>query len=193
MIEILTAVLVLITAFYAWATFKILKANEKVVQVMQEQSEAMTRPYITISQTLEPDNPIFYLNISNTGSTPARNLKLTLDKPFHKFGEESKDRNIGTFVAFNQPIDAFAPGASITFSLAQGFVVFANDADEAILPKRFSITAEYEYGIDKKVKEEHVVDLRPYVNADIPQEALIRKMTDLIKTLEKIASNTEKS
>ena len=32
-----------------------------------------------------------------------------------------------------------------------------------------------------------------YVKADIPQEALIRKMTDLIKALEKIASNIEKS
>lgn len=33
-IEILTAALVLITAFYAWATFKILGANEKVVEVI---------------------------------------------------------------------------------------------------------------------------------------------------------------
>lgn len=192
MIEILTAVLVLITAFYAWATYKILKANEKVVQVMQEQSEAMTRPYITVSQTLEPDNPIFYLNISNAGRTAARNLKLTLDKPFHKFGEQSKDSDIGTFAAFNEPIDAFAPGASITFSLAQGFVVFAKGADETILPKRFLVTTEYEYGIDKNVREEHVVDLRPYVNADIPQEALIRKLADMTKAIEKIASNINK-
>ena len=192
MTEILTAVLVLITAFYAWATYKILKANEKVVQVMKEQSEAMTRPYITVSPTLEPDNPIFYLRITNTGRTVARNLRLTMDESFHKFGETSKDSDISTFSAFNHPIDAFPPGASMTFALAQGFVVFAKDADESILPKRFAVTAEYEYGIDKKVQEEHVIDLRPYLNADIPQEALIRKLSDMIKVIEKIATNVKK-
>jgi hypothetical protein len=192
MTEILTAVLVLITAFYAWATYRILKANEKVVQVMQEQSEAMTRPYVTVSTTLEADNPIFYLSITNTGRTAARNLRLILDKPFHKFGEPSKDRDIGTFSAFNHPVDAFPPGASMIFSLAQGSVVFAKDADESMLPKRFTVTTEYEYGLDKKVREDHVIDLRPYLNADIPQEAMIRKLADMIKALEKIATNVKK-
>ena len=40
--EILTGALVLITGFYAWATYKILKANERVVEVMHEQAEAVT-------------------------------------------------------------------------------------------------------------------------------------------------------
>ena len=31
---ILTGALVLVTAFYAWATYRILKANERVVEVM---------------------------------------------------------------------------------------------------------------------------------------------------------------
>lgn len=192
MIEILTGVLVLITGFYAWATYRILNANEKVVQVMLEQSEAMTRPYVTVSTTMEADNPIFYMSIANTGRTAARNLRLILDKPFHKFGEPSKDRDIGTFAAFNQSIDAFPPGASMIFSLAQGFVVFAEDANESILPKRFTVTAEYEYGIDKKVREDHVIDLRPYLNADIPQEAMIRKLGDMIKAIETIATNVKK-
>ena len=192
MIEILTATLVVITAFYAWATYRILNANEKVVQVMQEQSEAMTRPYVSVSTTLEADNPIFYLSIVNNGRTAARNLRLILDKPFHQFGEPSKDRDIGTFAAFNEPIDTFPPGASMIFSLAQGFVVLAKDADESILPKRFTVTTEYEHGMDKTVREEHVIDLRPYRNADIPQVAMIRKLGDMIKALEKIATSVKK-
>lgn len=192
-IEILTGALVVITGFYAWATYHILKANKRVVDVMQEQNEAMSRPYVTISPKLEPDNPIFYLTICNTGRTSARNLRLTLDKSFHKFGEKNPDSDLAACAAFSQPIEAFSPGSEMTFSLAQGFVVFAQDADDSLMPKKFTIHAEYEYGVDRVVKESHIIDLRPYLGADVPQEALIRKMKDLIKALEKIASNVKKS
>lgn len=48
MIEFLTALLVIITAFYAWVTYKMLKANERVVETMRNEFEAMQRPYITM-------------------------------------------------------------------------------------------------------------------------------------------------
>ncbi len=70
MIAFLTGLLVLITGFYAWATYRILKANELVVEAMREQSEATYRPYVTAGVYLEPDNPIFYLRIANTGKPP---------------------------------------------------------------------------------------------------------------------------
>lgn len=187
MLEIITSILVLITGFYAWATYKILRANERVVQVMSEQAEAMTRPYITIAQVLEVDNPIFYLRVSNTGRTPARNLRLKLDKSFYQFGEKTGDNNLAKYAAFNEPIDAFPPGAEITFSLAQSFKMFAEDADSEILPQKFAITAEYAYGVDKKIVEEHFIDLRPYRDADIPQDAVIRKLKDLARAVEKVA------
>ena len=44
MLEVLTGILVIITGSYAWATYKILRANEKVVEEMKEQSEAIMRP-----------------------------------------------------------------------------------------------------------------------------------------------------
>ena len=46
--EVLTAILVLITGFYAYVTFRILKANEKVVAEMGNQTESINRPYINI-------------------------------------------------------------------------------------------------------------------------------------------------
>lgn len=193
MIEILTGALVIITGFYAWATYQILKANKRVVEVMQEQNEAINRPYVTVSPKLEPDNPIFYLTVSNTGRTSARNLRLSIDRSFYKFGESNPESDLATCSAFTQPIDAFAPGSEMTFSLAQGFVIFAENADESILPKKFTIVAEYEYGLDRSVKESHTIDLRPYLGADVPQEALIRKMKDLIKAVEKVANSAKKS
>lgn len=156
---------------------------------MNDQSNSMTRPYVTVSPFLESGNPIFYLRIANTGRTAAHNLKLHLDKSFHKFGEASRSHDIATFAAFNEPIASFAPGASLIFSLAQGFVVFGSGADPEKMPQKFCVTAEYEYGLDKKATEKHIVDLRPYLNSDVPQDALIRKMSDLIKAINKLAGN----
>ena len=41
--EILTLVLVLITAFYAWSTYQILKTNERTVEAIREQSKELNR------------------------------------------------------------------------------------------------------------------------------------------------------
>jgi len=190
-IDYLTGILVLITGFYAWATFRILRANEKVVEVMHEQAEAVTRPYISVAPILEPDNPIFYLRISNSGKTAANKLKLTIDKSFYKFGEKSGERDLATFAAFNQVIESFPPGAEITFSLAQSFVLFAEDADKEILPQSFTITAEYSYG-EKTVKEDNIIDLKAYLGADIPQDPYIRKLKDISKAIDKVANNVAK-
>lgn len=136
-IEILTAALVLITGFYAWATYKILRANERVVEVMHEQAEAMTRPYIAVATFLEVDNPIFYLRITNTGKTAAVNLKLGMDKPFERLANKP---------AFNEIIQSFPPGAELVFMLAQSFVIFAENADRNKMPTCFTVTAEYSFG-----------------------------------------------
>ena len=105
--EILTGALVLITGFYAWATYKILKANERVVEVMHEQAEAVTRPYVAVSALLETDNPIFYLRIANTGKTAATDLKLNLDKPFYRFAEKNEEKNLADYSAFKDMITSF--------------------------------------------------------------------------------------
>ena len=190
-IDYLTGALVIITAFYAWATFKILRANEKVVEVMHEQAEAVTRPYVSIAPVLEPDNPMFYLRISNTGKTSANKLKLTIDKSFHKFGEKSGKSNLASFAAFNNVIESFPPGAEIVFSLAQSFELFGEDADKEILPQSFTITAEYSYE-DKTIEESNIIDLKAYFGANIPQDPYIRKLKDINKTIDKIARNVSK-
>ena len=191
-IEILTAILVVITTFYAWATFKILRANEKVVEVMHEQAVATSRPYVVVAPILELDNPIFYLKISNLGRTSAINLRLTLDKSFFKFGEDSKQRDLANFTAFNQLIHSFPPGAEITFSLAQGFKIFEGSTENPKLPHTFSVTAEYEFA-GNKVHEVNKIDLRPYIGADVPQDAYIRKLKEISESLKNIASHTGKA
>jgi hypothetical protein len=191
-IELLTAALVVITAFYAWATFKILRVNETVLAVMHEQTVAATRPYVVVAPVLELDNPIFYLKVSNSGRTAARNLRLALDKTFLKFGERSQQSDLSNFTAFKQPIDSFPPGAEITFSLAQGFKIFEGNAENPDLPQNISVTAEYEFE-KKQVREVNRIDLRPYFGANIPQDGYIRKLNEISESLKKIAAYVSKA
>lgn len=191
MSEILTAILVVITAFYAWVTFRILRANERAVEAVREQSEAAYRPYVTVGVHVEPDNRIFYLRIANLGKTSAMNLRLAIDRSFYKFGERSEGHDLATLTAFNKPIDSFPPSSEITFNLAQGFVVFAKDADPAVCPTKFTVTATYEFG-GRKVEESHNIDLTPYLNADVPQEAVIRKLKAIDDSIGKLIGAIQK-
>lgn len=78
----LTLALVIITAFYAWATFKILQANQGVVQAMEAQTEAQLRPYVVARVTAQPGTTLLLLQIENTGKSPALDLRLHMDKEF---------------------------------------------------------------------------------------------------------------
>ena len=79
MIEFLTALLVIITSFYALVTYRIQKANERVVEAMREESENIYRPYVTATPFVEPSNKIFYLRIVNLGKTAATDLRLAIE------------------------------------------------------------------------------------------------------------------
>lgn len=185
MIEILTGILVLITGFYAWFTFRILRANEGVLKEMQAQQEALNRPYISICPVVYPDNPCFFLRVKNTGKTAAINLKLTLDRDFYKFGETGPHSNLKSLRAFTEVNESFAAEAEMLFYLAQSFVVFKGDTYNEKTPDNFVITAEYEF-FRKKVAEKVVVDLRPYLDSAMPQDPIVQKLGELNKLIEKI-------
>ncbi len=183
MIEILTALLIVITGIYAWFTFKILKANERIVEKMHEQQEAMYRPYIAISPVVYPENPIVFLKIQNTGLTAANNLRLTLDKDFFQFGDKGEERNLKSHSAFKDQISSLVPGAEIYFYLAQSFVIFGKKGQD-LTPSVFSITAEYEY-LGKKVSEKTIIDLCPYLGAANPHDPLVRQLKHIKEVIEK--------
>ena len=84
----LTLVLVVITAYYAYVTARMAKLAESSVLLMKEQSDAITRPYVTISLVKQPNNPFIHLRIENTGQTPAQDLKLLLG-PVSQMGSDT--------------------------------------------------------------------------------------------------------
>jgi hypothetical protein len=185
LLVVLNGLLVIITAFYAWATYLILRANQGVLASAEAQTEALSRPYINAILYLVSGTNIFALRIENTGHTAAQNVTLTLDRDFFAFGEKIEEKNLKNLNAFSQPIQSFGPGARIDFWLGQGVHLFDGDAKAKVTPQVFSISATYEY-FGKSVTEDTTIDFRPYLMTDIPREPLVQEMKDIKKAIDEL-------
>lgn len=75
-IEYLTGILIFVTAIYVYLTHKMVEATESSVQAINEQSEALQRPYVVVEPFVRPNTPFLYLRIKNTGKTSAQDLTL---------------------------------------------------------------------------------------------------------------------
>lgn len=182
-IEYLTAILVFITAIYAYLTHRMAKSSEASVEAMRDQSEAMLRPYVTAAPFIRPNTPILYLRVKNTGRTGAQNLRLTLDRDFFQFGEKT-GKNLRNMSAFSIPIDSFPPGAELIIALAQGWVVFGENVQPDICPTQFNVTATYEY-LGKEVAELNRIDLRPYIGTEGEHDPVVEELERIRKVMEK--------
>jgi len=184
-IEYLTAVLVLITALYAYLTYRMAKASEASVLAIRDQSEAMLRPYITVTPFIRPHTQLLYLCVKNSGRMGAQNLHLTMDRDFFQLGEQDRsDRNIRIMNAFSVPIDSFPPGAELIFALGQGCVIFSKNAQPDVSPTKFTITAVYEF-LGKKVEEVNRIDLRPYISTEGELNPIVEELERIRKVIEK--------
>lgn len=183
-IEILTGILVIITAIYAYLTFRMAKASEESAQAVKQQSEDTLRPYIIVSPFIRPQALFLYLRVTNTGRTGAQNLLLTLDRDFFQWGEANKpDNNLRNRNAFSLPIDSFPPGAELLFALCQGTALFGEKANPAATPVQFNITATYEF-FGKKVEEINRIDLRPYLRTEGEHDPVVEELERIRKVLE---------
>ncbi len=180
----LTLALVLITAFYAWATFEILRANKGVVQAMEAQTEAQLRPYVVAIATVRTGTTLMLLEIQNTGRSPALDLRLQMDKDFFFNGESGRD-NIAKLPVFTQPIESLSPGARIPFILGVGHTIFATGISESVCPKLFTITAEYSFG-GKRYNERNTIDLRPLLHSSAEHDPIAEEVKKLRESLEKV-------
>ncbi|MDA8454847.1 hypothetical protein M4R22_08735 [Acidovorax sp. GBBC 3334] len=183
-IDYLTAILVFVTSIYSYLTFRMAKASEASVQAVREQSEAMLRPYVSVSSYVRPQTTVLYLRIENTGRTGAENLRMSIDKDFFQFGDAKQpDRNLRTKPAFVDTIQSLPPGGSIVFALAQGFIIFAPGADATVVPQQFSVTATYSFA-GKQVTETHCIDLRVYIGSEGERDPIVEELEKLRKFAE---------
>lgn len=184
-IDYLTAILVFITAIYAYLTHRMTKASEASVEAVRAQSEAMLRPYITAAPFIRSHTSFLYLRVKNNGQTGAQNLSLTIDRNFFQFGEKDRaDKNLRTMSAFSTLIDSFPPGAELIFALGAGWVLFGENAQPDISPTQFNVTATYEF-LGKKIEEVNRVDLRPYIGTEGERNPVVEELEKIREVVEK--------
>lgn len=186
----LTLALVVITGFYAWATLKILRANEAMVSTMRNQQNAAMRPYILVSTNLRMGTQLLYLSIKNVGKTAALNLKLSLDKSFYQLGEKREERNIANSAAFSRAIDSFPPDGQLLFLLGDGPTLYSTSKTEEVSPLVFQVTASYSSG-SESITETSTVDLRPYINTDVPHNPVVEELGKLRAEFVKLSKALE--
>jgi hypothetical protein len=176
--------LVLVTAVYAALTRSIARANRQMVAAMQEQSKTLNRPYIVVSAFIVPKSAMFYLKIENAGKTSARNLQLTIDKSFYRFGRAGEENNLARLNVFNQVIRDFPPGSQLVFPLAQHFVVLGEDAKEELTPRLFNITAGY-CALGERVTETTNIDLNMFFNSQYEPDPVVDRLEKMVQEIEK--------
>ena len=186
----LTLALVVITGIYAWATFRILRANEAVVHAMNMQTEAQTRPYVVIAPTVRNGTTLVCLEIQNTGKAPALNLRLKLDRDFYPHAELRPSENLVNLPAFSQTIESLAPGSRLIFILGVGGTIFAQGVDEGLCPKVFRVDANYGYA-GKQYTEQTTVDVRPMLHSTVAIDPIATELEKLRLLIEKLGKQHE--
>jgi hypothetical protein len=181
----LTVALVVITGVYAWVTFKILRANEAVVQAMNQQTEAQTRPYVVVSASPRIGTTLLLLEIQNTGKSPAVALRLTMDRDFYPHAERRESENIAKLPAFTEPIESLAPGARLAFILGVVGTIFGTKADESLCPRVFSVHAAYSHA-SHAYSENSTIDLRPMLHSSVLHDPVAAELERLRQSLEKV-------
>jgi len=182
--NVLTGVLVVITGVYAALTYGILAATRRSVETVRQQTEAMSRPYVTVSPFVLPKNAILFLRVSNIGKTAAEHLRLKLERPFYRFGKAEESENLASFAAFQNEIPSFAPGVELRFSLAMAPILFGDKADEVKTPKVFRITATYSFA-GTTVTEPTDVDLRPFAGTHMAFDPVVDELSEIKDALKK--------
>ncbi len=182
-IEVLTAILTFLTGVYAWLTSRILRTNEAVVRAMREERLATMRPYVTIGPRTVPGSYQVFLRIENTGRTAAQNVRLSLDRPFQRFGEAGEENNLQRLAAFTERLDSLPPGMTLTFTLAMATQLFGPaQAPADAIPRQFRVRVEYSWP-DGNADETSFVDLRPYAMTTVEQNQVVGELEKIRKEI----------
>jgi hypothetical protein len=174
----LTAALVVITGIYAALTYGIMRANRQTVAAMSAQTEALSRPYVSICPFTLPQNAIVFLRISNNGRTPAQNVRFELDRPYYRFGKADESEDLRNLSVFSEPISSIGPGAEFIFALAMAPILYGAQNDVNRTPLTFRITASYGF-FEKVVVEVTEVDLRPFRGMHMSFDPIVHELSGI--------------
>lgn len=163
-----------------------------MVSTMKEQQNAAMRPYILVSTSVRTGTQLLYLSIKNVGKTAALNLRLSLDKSFYQLGNKREERNIANSAAFTRVIDSLPPDGQLLFLLGNGPTLYGGSNTEELSPLLFQVSANYMSG-SESISETSIVDLRPYINTDVPHDPIVEELGKLREEFKKLSKALEKT
>jgi hypothetical protein len=174
--------LVAITAVYCYLTFKIVQKNDQIVSQMRAQYAAFVAPVITINILLK-HSVVICLKIKNAGNSPAKNLRLSIDRDFYQFADAKEEKNVRSFPLFNKPFPSFGPGEEVFLMLSQGFNLNKKEEGKLVTPLQFKITAAFEFG-GQGFSSEHEIDLAAYMKTSQDRSEILEELEKIRKALE---------
>jgi hypothetical protein len=193
MIELLTAAGVIVAGAYAWFTYRILQANQatvaamqRQVAIMEEQTRAMMRPYVTVSAAPEKGSILFLLRVANSGRSSAERVRLRLDKPFHQFGDKRDEKDLSKLNAFSNEIPMLAPASELVFHLGTSIQIFGGGT-AGEMPQVFTISAAYEDNRGNKFEEFTTVDLRALYQSAVVKDRGVEELKEIAGAVKALA------
>ena len=181
--ELWTVVLALITAVYAYATFRILKANQAAVKAMHDQTEALLRPYVSAEVSARPGTTLMQLVVRNTGRSAAEGLRMSIDRPLHQ-QLDSRKQNLQDLPLFaGKELMALAAGAQLQHLIGIGHKLF-NETGVHGMPESFVVSAQYSFG-GRTYDERHTIDVRPLIHTSVMHDPIATAIKDAAEQLVK--------
>ena len=144
----LTSILVVITCWYAYSTYRLVKENEKF-------RKELKKPFIV----LDIDNsnpPFYYCVIKNLGNGPAKNVKFKID-PDIPYGKESNIK-LSDIPLFKN-LQFIPPNKEIRFFLGSALQEIKG---KPLWKYKFSIQVRYEDIFKEYHEDKYEIDLSAY-------------------------------
>jgi hypothetical protein len=136
------------------------------VQVLQARKlrEEQARPYVVVD--FEFRGRLAQIAIFNIGATPARDIRISFDKPLVTVSEGRPNLNEATI--FTSPIPMMAPGRKILIALDSATALF----EDGSVPLSYEATVTYLDHRHKRQEETYQLDLSPFLHTPVPPDGI---------------------
>jgi hypothetical protein len=177
--------------FFAWATFRMVRANQALVSSMHQQQYAAMRPYILVSAIVRPGTQMLYLSIKNVGKTAALDLELSLDRDVYQLGKKGAEYNVTSNAVFSRIIDCLPPEGQLLLPLGSSNGLHNSTDNDAYWPLLFEVKADYSSNLGPHC-EITTVDLWPFIHTTAQPDPISDELQKLRQVVLKISKLMEK-
>ena len=176
---VLVAILVGITAVYAYLTHRQVLESKKL-------REMTIRPVLVVTAEIdETDINFINLRVENIGGGAARNIRLRTSREFMRWN----NRSLNELGLFKHGIPLLSPGRNIETLLSSA-------TGTGLQQEPLEVTAEYEDATGRKIEETFLVDFAAFENlsrvGEAPLHTIAKSIEKLQKSIGNLSSGTKK-